>query len=146
MRIEEIFDSWNKDCKIDETELSRESLNTPSLHGKYLRMFSDERLKLRSLKLKQKQLAQTLVEYYKGDLNNPEDLKAVGRDPWPRKILRQDIQSYVDADREMVELIARVSYQEEVVEVLQEIVKSINNRGFSIKNSIDFLRFINGGK
>jgi hypothetical protein len=74
MKLDDIISMWQDDVKIDETELSRESINTPILHGKYLKHYSEQRLKLRSLKLKQKQLHSKLMDYYRGDLNNPQDL------------------------------------------------------------------------
>jgi len=135
---------WQEDVKIDETELSRESLNIPLLHGKYLKFFSQERLKLRALKMKQKQLQQQLMDYYRGDLNNPEDLAELGREPYPYKRLKQDISYYVDSDSEMVQLNMKLVYQQEVVDILEEIIKSINTRGYVIKNSLDFLRFTSG--
>jgi hypothetical protein len=144
MKIDDIIDMWQQDVKIDETELSRESINTPVLHGKYLKHFSEQRLKLRSLKLKQKTLHQRLLDYYRGDLNNPEDLAELGREPYPYKRLKQEITYYVDSDKEMVDLNIKIAYQSEMVDVLEEIMKSLNTRGFVIKNSIDFLRFTNG--
>jgi len=135
---------WQEDVKIDETELSRESLNIPLLHGKYLKFFSQERLKLRALKMKQKQLQQQLMDYYRGDLNNPEDLAELGREPYPYKRLKQDISYYVDSDSEMVQLNTKIAYQQEMVDVLEEILKAVNTRGFVIKNSLDFLKFTSG--
>ena len=38
----------------------------------------------------------------------------------------------------------KIAYQEELVDVCQEMIKNINNRGFVIKNSIDFMRFTMG--
>lgn len=144
MKIEDLIEMWQADCKIDETELSRESLKIPLLHGKYLKHYSNERLKLRSLKLKHKQLTQKLMDYYRGDLNNPEDLAEIGREPWPKKVLKQDVSYYVEGDSEMVDLNIRIAYQTEIVEVLEEIIKNINSRGYVIKNSLDFLRFTSG--
>jgi len=144
MKIEDIIVMWQSDSKIDETELSRESLNIPILHGKYLKHFSDERLKLRAFKMKQKQLQQRLMDYYRGDLNNPEDLAELGREPYPYKRLKQDINYYVDSDDEMVQLNTKIAYQQEMVDVLEEIIKAINSRGYVIKNSLDFLRFTSG--
>jgi hypothetical protein len=145
MILDDIIAMWQEDVKIEETELSRESINTPILHGKYLKHYSEQRLKLRSLKLKQKQLHQLLLDYYRGDLNNPEDLANLGREPYPFKRLKQDINYYVDSDKEMVDLNVKIAYQSELTDVLEEIMKSINTRGFVIKNSIDFLRFTSGG-
>jgi hypothetical protein len=144
MKIEDIIVMWQSDSKIDETELSRESLNIPILHGKYLKHFSDERLKLRAFKMKQKQLQQRLMDYYRGDLNNPEDLAELGREPYPYKRLKQDINYYVDSDDEMVQLNTKIAYQQEMVDVLEEIIKAINSRGYVIKNSLDFLKFTSG--
>lgn len=144
MKLDELIAEWQQDTIIDETELSRESIKIPRLHGKYLKMFSAERLKLRGMKLKQKQTNKKLIDYYRGDLNTPEDLAAISRDPWAKTVLKQDVQYYVDGDDEMVDLNTRIAYQSELVEVLEEIIKSLNTRGFVIKNSLDFLKFTSG--
>ena len=144
MKIDDIIDMWQSDVKIDETELSRESLNIPLLHGKYLKYFSQERLKLRAQKMKQKQLQQRLMDYYRGDLNNPEDLAELGREPYEFKRLKQEVSHYVDSDSEMVQLNTKIAYQQEMVDILEEIIKAINTRGYVIKNSLDFLRFTSG--
>ncbi len=144
MKIDDIIDMWQSDVKIDETELSRESLNIPLLHGKYLKYFSQERLKLRAQKMKQKQLHQRLMDYYRGDLNNPEDLAELGREPYPYKRLKQEVNYYVESDSEMVQLNTKIAYQQEMVDILEEIIKAINTRGYVIKNSLDFLRFTSG--
>ena len=144
MKIDEIIDMWQHDVKIDETELSRESLNIPLLHGKYLKYFSQERLKLRAFKMKHKQLHQRLMDYYRGDLNNPEDLAELGREPYPYKRLKQEVNYYVESDSEIVQLNTKIAYQQEMVDILEEIIKAINTRGYVIKNSLDFLRFTSG--
>jgi hypothetical protein len=144
MKIENIISMWQEDVKIDETELSRESLNIPLLHGKYLKHFSDERLKLRALKMKHRQLSTRLSDYYRGDLNNSEDLAELGREPYQFKRLKQEVSHYVDSDSEMIQLNTKVAYQQELVDILEEIIKAINTRGYVIKNSLDFLRFTSG--
>ncbi len=144
MNLDEVIALWQEDAKINETELSRESVNTPKLHAKYLEIYSAQRLKLRSLKLKQKELVVKLTDYYRGDLNNPEDLKEIGRDPWPKKILKQEVSSYVEADDEMIKLNVKTAYQQEMVDVLNEIIASINKRSFHINNAINFLKFTHG--
>ena len=145
MNLDEVVDIWIADSKVDETELSRESLKTPLLHAKYLKMYSEEAVKLKSLYVKRKRIQNTLNAYYKGDLNNPEDLKEIDREPWSRKVLRQEVQEYVDADEDMVKINIRIGYQEEIVSALKEIIKAINTRGFAIKNAIDFLKWSGGG-
>ena len=71
MRLEEILDLWTQDSQIDDTDLDAESLKIPVLHGKYLKYLYNERLKLRSLKIKYKSLSRKLGEYFRGELNSP---------------------------------------------------------------------------
>ena len=145
MMIEEIMSMWLQDAKIDDIELDRESLGVPLLHAKYLKLLYQQKLKLRKLIIQKKTLVKVLSEYYKGDLNNPEDLKDIQREPWSRTVLRAEIHSYVDSDEEMIKLLTKSAYQEEVVLLLEDIMKNINNRTFHIKNAIEWRKLTNFG-
>jgi len=145
MLVDEITEMWIKDAKIDDVELDTESLKVPTLHAKYLRILYQEKLKLKSYLIKKKTLSRVLGEYYRGDLNSPEDLREIQREPWSRTVLKQDLGSYVDSDKDMIKLLTKISYQEEVVSLLEDIIKNINNRGFQIKNSIDWRKLTNFG-
>lgn len=145
MDIESIIEEWSKDTKLDDTELDYEALRIPNLHAKYLKIYGETKVRLRAQKIKAKQLHQTLYDYYKGDLNNPEDLGNLGRDPWVKTVLKQDIQMYIDADADMVRMQSKLALTEETVGVLEEILKSINSRGFLVKNAIEWRRLTNFG-
>jgi len=145
MLVDEITTMWLEDAKIDDVDLDTESLKIPTLHAKYLKLLYQEKLKLKSLSIKRKTLSRVLAEYYRGDLNNPEDLREIGRDPWSRTVLKQDLPSYVDSDNDMIKLLTKIAYQEEVVSLLEDIIKNINNRGFQIKNSIEWRKLTNFG-
>ena len=56
MKLEEIFGEWEKDSKVDRTELGDVALNIPKLHHKYFKLFSHERLLLRKLEQDMKKL------------------------------------------------------------------------------------------
>ena len=145
MKIEQIIESWTTDSKLDTTELDMESLKIPHLHSKYLKILSEERSRLKALKLQQKELYRDLADYYRGDLNNPEDLERIGKEPWPRTVMKTEIGSFVDADESMIKLTTRILIQEEAVEVAAEILKSINGRGFLISNAINFRKLTQFG-
>ena len=145
MLVDEIAEMWIKDAVIDDVELDTESLKVPTLHAKYLRILYQEKLKLKSFVLKRKTVSCVLGEYYRGDLNSPEDLRELQREPWSRTVLKQDLSNYVDSDKDMIKLLTKISYQEEVVSLLEDIIKNINNRGFQIKNSIDWRKLTNFG-
>ena len=50
----------------------------------------------------------------------------------------------MDADPELQLLQARINYYEEIMFFLEKVIQSLNNRGFQIKNSIDWQKFMQG--
>lgn len=145
MKIDEIIEMWQKDARIDDIELDREALNIPILHGKYLKIYYQEKLKAKANKIQYKTMSKVLSEYYRGDLNTPEDLEELGREPWGRTVLKQDISQYIEGDPQMIKLVTKMVYQETVVSLLEDIMRSINTRGFSIKSAIDWRKLTNFG-
>lgn len=143
MKIEDIMSSWTNDSTMDETELANESTNIPVLHNKYLKIFMAERIKLFSAKAELKKKRRVLLEYYLGELDQ-EELKELGREPFYKKLLKNEVDLYIDSDDSLTEQSLRVSLQEEKVNYLEAILRQINNRGFQIKNAIDWNRFITG--
>lgn len=143
MKIENIISEWKNDAKIDEINLDTSSIDIPVLHAKWLELRTKAKSKLISLQFKRKKLVRTLHEYYRGNLNNPDDLKEIGREPLLNKPLNSETQMYVDADEEMISINLRIAAQEELVEVLNEILKSINNRNWVIKNIIEYRKLSN---
>lgn len=144
MKLDDILDSWSADSNVDRTELAEESMKIPQLHSKYLKMFSNERMRLKQLDFQYKQLVKLKTEFYLGTIAE-EDLKENNWEPNPLRILKADIPMYIDADPDIIELLQKKALQQEKVDTLDSIIRSINNRGFQIKNAIDWIRFTNGG-
>lgn len=143
MTIDEIHEKWANDAKIERDELADESMKIPQLHSKYLKIYSAERLKLKGIDFQHKELLRLKHEYYVGTISD-EDLIERGWQPNPLKIMRSDIQMYIDADKDIIELLQKRAVQQEKVDLCNEILKSINTRGFQIKNAVDWIRFTNG--
>ena len=143
MKFEEIQKLWSGDCEIDETELSQESVKIPQLHNKYLILFHDERLRLRTMKFDHSKLLKVKREYYSGRMDETE-LEAYDWEPFQYKLLKSDVQEYIDADDDIIECKKKISLQEEKVEYLESVVKSLSTRGYLIKNAIDWKRFTEG--
>jgi len=143
MNIDEIHELWSNDSKIDQDELAEESLKTPQLHSKYLKLYYSERLKLKQYDFKYRELLKLKHEYYNG-LISEEDLRENGWEPNQLKIMKSDIQMYIDADSDVIELLQRKALQQEKVDMIESILRTINNRGFQVKNAIDWIRFTNG--
>lgn len=143
MKIEDIMAEWDKDCQIDETELGTESTNIPKLHNKYLKIFMTERMRLLKLKSEFKKTRRTLLEYYLGELDQ-EELAELGRDQFYKKLLKNEVDLYIDSDDIITDITIRVAAQQEKVDYVESIIKGINTRGFQIKNAIEWNRFITG--
>ena len=143
MKFEEIQKLWSGDCHIDETELSQESVKIPQLHNKYLILFHDEKLRLRTMKFDHSKLLKVKREYFPGRMDETE-LEAYDWEPFQYKLLKADVQEYIDADDDIIEGKKKISLQEEKVEYLESVVKSLSTRGYLIKNAIDWKRFTEG--
>lgn len=143
MKFEEIQYQWTLDCEMDETELSQESIKIPQLHNKYLIFYSNEKLKFKELKFLFAGLIKRKRDYYSGRMS-VEELEAADWGPFQFKLLKADVQEYIDADDNVIESKKLLALQEEKVNYLESIVKSLTTRGYLIKNAIDWKRFTEG--
>ena len=143
MNIEDIMNLWESDTKIDKTELGDEALTIPKLHSKYYNILIKERLLLRKLESEMKQLKLDKFEFLTQGPN--EETKQKGWKLPPRgMILKGDIPMYIDADQDMINLSLKIGMQHEKIDFLDSIIKTIINRGYIIKNAIDFMKFTMG--
>ena len=143
MKLEEIFGEWEKDSKVDRTELGDVALNIPKLHHKYFKLFSHERLLLRKLEQDMKKLKKLKWEYYTGVLDQ-ESLEEMKWEPFLQKILKQDVPTYIDSDSDIITLNLRIAVQQEKIDALDSIIKSVMNLGFQVKSAIDWEKFKTG--
>ena len=143
MDIRDIQKLVAEDMPIDDTELDIESMNIPQLHSKYLNIYMDEKLVLQKLNSDYHRLKKVKWEYYTGKLDQ-EQLDDYGWEPFQLKILKQDIDLYMDSDEDLQKILNRVAYQKEKVTSLDSVLKSINNRQWNIKGAIEWRKFING--
>lgn len=144
MTLDEIFQEWEKDSDIDISNLQNESLKIPKLHHKYYRIFSNEKLVLKKMEYDMTELKRLKQDYYSGVMDY-DTLKELGWSPNPLKILRGDLQHYIQSDKDVIQRNLKISVQQEKVDLLTDIIKMIHNRNFTIKSSIDFQRFQSGG-
>ena len=144
MKIEEIFNQWKEDAEIDRTELGEESLKIPKLHHKYYQILISEKLLLRAYEAEMKQLKLDKYEFFTQGPN--EETKAKGWEiPAKGLILKADIPMYMDADKDIVKLSLKIGLQQEKMELLDSIIRSLTNRGYNIKTALDWQRFTMGG-
>ena len=143
MNTNDISTLWAKDAPINELDLTGESKRIPSLHSKYYDMYYKEALRVKKLKAEYKKLEALKREWYNGSMAE-EDLRELGWRPYQKKIIRQDLDKYIQADSDIINLSLRIDLHTANAEYLEDIIKSIHSRNFIIKNMIDILRFESG--
>ena len=140
MNLDEIQLSWEEDSKIDDDNLHSESTKIPSLHAKYYRILNNILLMKKLEENKFKQLKKTKWQYYTGKAD-PEVYIA---QPFDHKVLRQDVDKYMDSDEDLIKIQNKIDYFQVMLNYLDSILKIINNRTYQIKNSIEWQKFIRG--
>ena len=139
MTLSEIQEQVRKDLKINDLELDIESLRIPSLHSKYLQLLTEHSLLLKKTQGEYAVLKRNKWIYYTGKASD-DVYKEKGDFPLKLKT-KDDEKTFIEADEEVRELKGKVEYYETVVDYLQEIVRSISNRSFQIKNAIEWRKF-----
>jgi len=143
MKLDQIRAMAERDINIDKTELGDESARIPQLHNKYLNMFHDERLVLSKMSVDYKILRKNKWEWMTGKMSQ-ETLDLLKWEPFQTRIMRQDLDLYLDADSELNEAESRLTLQKEKVEYLEALLKGISQRHWIIRNAIEWRKFTQG--
>lgn len=143
MKLEAIYEEWSKDSGIDMTDLGNEAIKIPKLHHKYFQVYSSEKLLLRKYEAEMKTLKLSKYEFYtQGPSKETQEKGWIL--PARGMILKQEMPMYLEGDQDIINLSLRIGMQQEKVELLESIIKSLTNRGFQIKSAIDFIKFTMG--
>lgn len=143
MKLETILEMWEKDSVIDKTELGQESLNTPQVHARYLKILAAEKLQYRRLHAEMQVLKRDKHQFLLG--GPTEESQEKGWEyPTRGRIMKTDIDIFNDADKEVQVLQQKLDLQQQKIETLDSILRTIANRGFQIKAAIDWYNFVNG--
>ena len=140
MDLEQLQQLVDKDLKINDTELDLESLKTPQLHNQYMKYLTKFKLMLSRSESEYNILKRNKWEYYTGK----SDASVYAEKPFDLKILRTDIDKYLEADDELQKAKQKIDYLSTTVDFLDRTVRQISNRTFTIKNAIDWKKFTSG--
>lgn len=140
MNIDEIQSLWEEDSKIDPDNLHQESIKIPALHSKYYKIYNNIVLLKKLEESKLKILKKEKWLYYSGKAD-PDVYKD---DPFDHKVLKPDIDKYMDADTDIIKSVSKIEYYQTMLNFLDSILKTILNRTYQIKNAIEYMRFTAG--
>jgi hypothetical protein len=140
MDLEKLQEQADKDLKINDTELDLESLKTPQLHNQWMKHLTKYKLMLSRAETEYSILKKDKWEYYTGKA----DASVYAQKPFDLKILRTDIDKYLESDEDLQKAKQKIDYLNTTVDFLDRTIRQIANRGFAIKNAIDWRRFTSG--
>jgi hypothetical protein len=143
MNLEQIKAQAELDTAIDTNHFEDEASRIPQLHNKYLCILMDEKLILEGLDSKLKILRRDKWLYYSGKMSEDE-LKKKGWEPFDLAILKQDLDRFIDSDVEVINLSNKVFLQKEKVTYVESVAKIISNKIWSIRSSIEWVKFTQG--
>ena len=106
MDIDEIQTLWKEDSQIDEDNLHRESTRIPSLHAKYHQILNKMILLKKMEETKFKISKKEKWQYYTGKA----DPEIYIDKPFDYKVLRQDVDKYMDADPDLIKISSKIEY------------------------------------
>ena len=95
MKLEDIQELWHRDSEIDYTELGTESIRIPQIHDKYLKIFTDERIRLKGVEFELSKMVRTKTEYYSGKMSQ-EELEQHGWEKYFGRLLKNEIAKYIE--------------------------------------------------
>ena len=146
MNLEELRNEWSKDCEIDDIELDKSSLEVPKLHAKYQEFLTDNILILKNLEFQYNTLLKNKWLWYNGKMSE-EQIKELGWEDDPfdgLKVMKNDMQIWYNADQDLQRMSGKVEYQKIIINFFKECMQNITWRHQTIKNTIDWRKFMAG--
>lgn len=144
MNLESISEEWKSDSEIDRTELGDEVLKIPKLHRKYYDIYVNEKLILRKYEAEYKRMKLDKYEFYTQGPNE-ETVKKGWKFPAKGMLLKADVPMYLEADEDLINHSLKIGLQQEKIEYLESIIKTLNNRGYNINTAVTWYKFTSGG-
>lgn len=140
MNLDEIEQLWEEDSIIDPDNLHLESIKIPTLHSKYFKIYNNLSLLRKKEENKFLELRQEKWLYYSGK-SDPEVYK---EKPFDHRVMKGDLEKYLSSDQDLIRSNTKIEYYDIMLKFLESILKNIETRSFTIKNSIEFMKFTAG--
>jgi len=138
MDLEKIQEMWEKDSTIDPDNLHDESLKIPQLHSKYYTIYNTITLLREKARETYNRVRLERHNYYTGKA--PAEVYV--EDPFPYKVRdKEALQRYMEADDKLNSIDLKIRYYDVMLKFLEEIIKTVANRTFQIKNAIEWHKF-----
>lgn len=141
---DQLMESWDKDCRIIQTELLDRMYRHPLLHSKYLTILQNYKVQQRKLTLKYQRNRLQKTRYFNGELTKEELDDLEWKQYLFRKPMKAEMETLLDADKDLQLLQEQILYIETLIQSSESILKEITNQHFLFKNLIEQAKFLSG--
>ena len=140
--LEQILKYWETDSIMDQTEPSKELLRIPLLHSKYLNILTKHKIASKKAHFDYLRMRKIKWEYFTGKMSK-EELDEYGWEPF-QFALKSDINTYLEADGDLIKLLEKKVYHEEAISVIESIMSELKQRTWQLRDFISWEKFVNG--
>lgn len=144
MNLTELKESWKIDTKINELDLSRESLKSPQLHSKYINLLVDSKRRVSRKRHDLARMQHFKTRYWNGQLSKAELIEYDIPQYQLNSPLKSQLESMFDADEDCIKIKEEIEELELSVFFLENVMKSLYSRSFDIKNSVEWNKHLAG--
>lgn len=137
MKTDELLSEIEKDSVIDKNHIDDAALRVPMLHAKYYRYFMDAVRNLKAYEQMLKEVKKERSDYYLGKCDDA----VYKEEPLNFKVIKADLELYLEADKVYASAAAKRDEQRMKVTMLEDFIKTLNNRSFLLSNAISFAKF-----
>ena len=136
--LDELKKESYKDLPINKIEnIDQESFYNQEIKAKWLDYKSRFELLLARSKGDYQVMYREKWEQYGGK----SDAKIYASKPFNLKVLKTDLQIYIASDEDIIKISNKIAYLETTIKFIDGVIKSIDNRGWDIKNAITWKQF-----
>jgi hypothetical protein len=140
--LEQVLKLWETDSVIDQTEPSKELLKIPVYHSKYLGILTKHKIASKKSHFDYLRMRKVKWEYFTGKMSQ-EELEDYGWEPF-QFALKSDITTYLEADKDLIKLLEKKVYHEEVISVVESIMGELKQRTWQLRDFINWEKFVGG--
>lgn len=137
MTLDELKEIVYKKLPINQDRLDTEALNNQRLYAEFIDYKTNFEFLLAKAKGDYKKLYRDKWEYYGGKA----DAKVYATKPFDLKVLKGDLNIYIESDQEIIDAENKIIYLETTSKYIDGVLKSIQSRGWDIKNAIEWKKF-----
>lgn len=141
IQLDDLKAFWAVDCNIDPNKLDEASIRTANLHQKYLDILTDYKLRVFKLEKEYLRVKGLRSRYYMGQMTK-EELKELDWDQYQYKTpLKSELERLLETDSYLLDIRDKQSYITFCFEYVEDILKSLRERGWQIRNAIEWRKF-----